>query len=67
MLSGKNHPSYTSKIDGNSSDNIYKVRDLGVYYSRELNFKCHIDRIVSRANSMANFILIAFKTRDITG
>lgn len=66
MLIGKNHPSYTFKIDGNPLAIIHEVRDLGVYYSDELNFKCHIDRIVSRANSIANFILRAFKTRDIT-
>lgn len=57
MLVGKNHPFYSFNTDGNPLATIHEVRDLGVHFLDDMNFKCHIDRIVSRANSIVNFIL----------
>ena len=32
------------------------IKDLGVYFSSNLNFQYHIDHIVSKANKMLGFI-----------
>lgn len=56
----------TFKNDGSTLAIIHEVHGLGVYHLDYLNFKCHIDRIVCRVNSIANFILRAYKTPDIS-
>ncbi|EYB86978.1 hypothetical protein Y032_0270g859 [Ancylostoma ceylanicum] len=42
------------------------VRDLGVTYSDKLTFEEYIDGIITKAFTMSNFILRAFKARNVS-
>ena len=46
------------------SVNLVMCNDLGVSYDSCLNFKSHIDKIVSKASCRAKLILKCFVTRD---
>ena len=49
------HFDYT--IDGVTLPRVSHKKDLGITFDRQLNFKSHIDRIVSEANRMLGFII----------
>ena len=55
---------YSYQFNGIMLDNIDKTLDLGVYIDRKPHFGFHIDYIVSRANSVMEFIYC--ESRELT-
>jgi len=47
---------FSYQLNGNILNNTDSALDLGVYLDRKLTFKCHIDYVISRANSILGFI-----------
>ena len=37
-------------------ERVFHIKDLGVYFSSNLNFQYHVDHVVSKANKMLGFI-----------
>ena len=48
--------SCTYKFGTHLMENVESVKDLGVYFTSSLSFKCHIEFIVSKASRMLGFI-----------
>ena len=47
---------FSYQLNGNILNNTDSALDLGVYLDRKLTFKCHIDYVISRVNSILGFI-----------
>ena len=52
----KNPHIFLYHINETLLDRVNKIKDLGVTFDHDLSFRVHIDRIVSKANSMLGFV-----------
>ena len=64
LASGNSHPTHTFKLGSHILPSATTVRDLGIFYDHSLSYKPHFDHIISKASSVSNYILRAFRTRS---
>lgn len=61
-FSRKRHPIiFNYSLSGQTLDRLNEVRDLGVILDKELNFRPHLESVISKANKQLGFI---FKIAD---
>ncbi|EYC21212.1 hypothetical protein Y032_0020g6 [Ancylostoma ceylanicum] len=65
MRFGRNHPDVHFTINGKVLPESTKVRDLGIVYTNKFEFDDYIREIVGKASCKSNYILRAFKSRDL--
>ena len=51
-----NKITYLYKFGNHAIESVQKIKDLGVFFTSNLNFKCHIEFTVSKALKMLGFV-----------